>query len=83
MVALVLEVTVTVTTQTSCAGVLVMVKLVVAVLVLCLAEKKAGDEDPSTLADTTMVTPLGGIVEVTVTARLKSGPGAIASVAPF
>ena len=83
MVDFVLEVTVTVTTQTSCAGVLVMEKLVVALLELCLAEKKAGDEDPSTLADTTMVTPLGGMVEVTVTARLKSGPGAMASSALF
>jgi len=71
----VLEVTVTVTTQTGPTGVLVIVKLVFAEVDDFVSVKKFVD-DPSGAAFTSMVTPCGGIVDVTVTVIGKSVCGA-------
>jgi hypothetical protein len=64
------------TSQVSCDGVPVMVKVVVALVVLVDFVKKVLLAVPSTPELTAMVTPLGGMVEVTVTVRVKVGPGA-------
>ena len=67
------EVTVTVVRQRTPAGVPVIVKLLTAVEEFCVVVKKAGAPEPSSFfAETSIVTPWGGIVEVTVTVRGKS-----------
>ena len=73
LVDFVLEVTVTVVRQTTLAGVFVIVKLLTEVEELCVVVKKAAAPEPSSFfADTSIVTPCGGIVEVMVTLRGKS-----------
>jgi hypothetical protein len=76
-VAEVRDVTVTVATHTTLTGVLVIVKLLVALLVTRDVLKKSGAPEPSSfLADTTMVTPCGGMAELMVTDTGKSACGA-------
>jgi hypothetical protein len=79
----VLEVTFMVTRHSTWAGVLVMVKLVVVLVVLVVDVKKGVVFPASSAAVTAIVTPLGGMVEVTCTVRENVGPGAAACSPPF
>jgi hypothetical protein len=81
LVAQVFEVTVTSTIQVTVDGVLLTVKSVSFEVVVCVAVKKAVVL-LSGLAFTSMVTPEGGIVELTVTRTVK-GPAEGASVDPL
>jgi len=74
LLASVSDVTVTSTLNVTLLGEPVMVKLFVAVLEFTDVVKNV-DEDPSCFADTSIFTPDGGIVDLMVTIKGKSGPG--------
>ncbi len=72
-VSLVLDVTVTVVTFITLVGVLVMVKLLIVLLVFVLVVNKGAAPAPSSFfAETSIVTPCGGIADVIVTVSGKS-----------
>ena len=72
-----MDVTVTVVIHTTPVGVLVIVKLLVALFVFELVVKNGAAPEPSSFfAETSIVTPCGGMVDVIVTVSGKSACGA-------
>jgi len=77
LVADVFDVTVTVVMHTTLTGVLVIVKLLEAEVTFLFSIKKAGEPEPSSFLEVTLMeTPCGGMVDVMVTVSGKSAWGA-------